>query len=356
MMLENANVRQLFSYDSLENINRDSGGSPATTKSNNDGSNEHTGIVKATIISTNAAQLVTIETSPTDARESHSEKEFQFPTALWKGADQLSLPGGHSSYVLPMSPSKRPRIESASSTIDMMSYHSSPYSASLGSHSAPQTPLPHYNHPSQPSSRVNSPDPGMSSVYNSHNNTPFATPSHTPVHSPLPSPPSHPSVNFFPSQGHFPSNFSSQPGGGIAIPPSTSSLQPHHFTAPPSGVSQLTLPGFTPTNNLLALQQSGNTILLPNSQMAFGMAPLFPVVQFSPFSSTLPLSEHRLLQSRMTHVHGGEERLASGTGYSTSGQSGKSPFRIIPIPSINKIQPPEEPECVSLPIPFYLNG
>lgn len=362
LMLENANVRQLFSYDSLENINHDSGGSPATTNSNKDENIENnTRIVKATVIPgnnlTSVAKSVTIETSPTNVSESHSDKEstFLFPTVAWKGADRLSVPSSHSSYAMPTSPSKRPRIESTGSTIDMMSYHSSPYSGSLGSHSAPHTPLPHYN-PSQPSSRVNSPDPGMSSVYNSHNNTPFATPSHTPAHSPLPSPTSHP-ASFFQSQGHFPSNFSSQSSGGIFVPSSTSSLQHHHFTAPPSGVSQLTLPGFTPSNNLLALQQTGNTILLPNSQMPFGMAPLFPMVQLSPYSSSaLPLNDSGLLQPRMSQVSvGGGGSTSSGNKYSASSQSGKSPFRIIPIPSINKIQPPEEPECVSLLVLSVLN-
>ena len=365
-MLENANVRQLFNYsDSMENIHRESGGSPAGIRSTNGGSTENVSVAKPsaastsslTTISASVGKSVTIETSPTNDLAQYSDNNepatyFFPPTVNWsirKGAEHLSIPGpGHTSYAMPTSPIKRPRIDSTGSAIEMMSHHSSP---SYGSHSAPPTPLPHHTH-SQPSSRVNSPDPGMSYVYNSHNNTPFATPSHTPAHSPLPSPTSHPPTNYMSSsQVNFPSSFHSQPGGsGIIVPSSANSLpqlNSHQFTSSASGVSQLTLPGFTSSNNLLALQQTaaGNAILLPNAQMPFGIAPLFPVVQFSSFAPSL--SEHQRLQSRLAHVQGGVATSGSSRYGMLPGQSGKSPFRIVPIPSINKIQPPEEPECVS---------
>ena len=363
-MLENANVRQLFNYnDSLENIHRDSGGSPAGTRSTNGGSTENLSVVKPMLGSTSSimtiaasvGKSVTVETSPSTATDNltqysdNNEAATYFfpPTVNWstrKGAEHLYIPGsGHTSFAIPTSPTKRPRIDSSGSTIDMMSHHSSP---SYGSHSAPPTPLPHHTH-SQPSSRVNSPDPGMSSVYTTHNNTPFVTP----THSPLPSPTSHPTNFMSSSQVHFPSSFHSQPGsaGGIVVPSSTNNLPSHQFTSSPSGVSQLTLPGFSSSNSLLTLQQtaSGNTILLPNTQLPFGMAPLFPVVQFSQFPPSL--GEQQRLQSRLAHVqHGGGGTGGGVGGYGVlHGQSGKSPFRIIPIPSINKTQPPEEPECVS---------
>ena len=371
MILENANVRQLFNYDSLENIHKASGGSPAQSRSTNSDTEDVKPVLAAASSLTNIAASVNVgrptskSNSPnpsTEPRQNDKEAYF-FPPSLSPGpwtmkppqsviqnVERLSIPSGHAPFAPPISPSKRPRVESSSSALDVMSYHSSPGSH-YNSHSAPQTPL-HYAH-SQPSSRVNSPDPGMSSVYNSHNNTPFATPSHTPAHSPLPSPPLH-NTQFLPSQGHghFSSNFTSQPGS-VLVPSSTNQIPPlnsQQFTSP-SGMGPLAIPGFSSPNNLLTIQQPpGGAILLPNSQMPFGMAPLFPVVQFNPFSpSTLALNEQPKLQPRLVQEGSGRSRsFTSNSGNNMRLSTGKSPFSIVPIPSINKTQPPEEPECVSV--------
>lgn len=422
MYLENANVPQLFNYsDSLENIHKDSGGSPSKAslrRSMSGGSNEdltrtdsnpiliRSGSVNNLSAILGVAKPVTMVASPKSTAEGSvtglivrtQDKDQQqnifLPQssilhpggwAVGKGVglnprviqsvEHLLVPGENSSYPQPSSPAKRPRIDSSTSTVDMRSYHSSPASQ-YTSHSAPPTPLHSAPptpllHPSQSqnSSRVNSPEPAhMSSVYNSHSNTPYVTPSHTPIHSPLPSPPPHHTSHFFNPQhssGHdlLTSNLHSQTSADSIRAPTTSHMNPINSSSmegfmansSSSDMNQTTFPGFSPPNNFLTLQQptTGKAIFLPTQPtVPFRVGPLLPLMQFAnPFSQpTLTFADHRKQQLRPDQVY----ELSQFQGPSTSddkkglGSSmGKSPFTIVPIPSINKIQPPEEPENVS---------
>ena len=411
MYLENANVPQLFNYsDSLENIHKDSGGSPSKASlrgSMSGGSNEdltrsgsnpiliRSGSMSNLSAILGMAKPVTMVASPKNTAEGSvtglimrtQDKDQQQNIFLphhsilspggWtvgkgvggviQSVEHLLVPGENSPYPRPSSPSKRPRIDSSSSTVDMRSYHSSPASQ-YTSHSAPPTPLLHPSQ-SQNSSRVNSPEPAhMSSVYNSHTNTPYVTPSHTPIHSPLPSPTPPHTSHFFNQQnssGHdlLTSTLHAQTGAGSFRAPTTNHMNPINSSSmkgfmsnsSSSDMNQTPFPGFSPPNNFLTLQQpQGKAIFLPTQPtVPFRVGPLLPLVQFAanPFSQpTLAFADHHKQQLRPEHLY----ELSQFQGPSMSdnknglGSSvGKSPFTIVPIPSINKTQPPEEPENVS---------
>lgn len=200
-------------------------------------------------------------------------------------------------------------------------------------------PQPTHSVSSQSSSMVNSPESVAvmdMSAYNSQNTTPYATPlttpAQTPVQSPLPSPShAHPVPFHHPTQHPYPSHLEqrSPPSSG----PSSQSLGTFIAPSPPtsslSTMSAINLPGFTQhTNNFLLPSQpnTGTIFLNSSSQMPFrvvpvGHAPLLPLVQLTPFSQ----DQHR---------------------GPTIMPSGKSPFAIIPIPSINKAQPDSPPQVV----------
>ena len=131
MILENANVRQLFNYDSLENIHRDSGGSPAQSRSTNGDSEDVKPVLPSASSLTNIAASANVgrPTSKSNSPNPRTEPPLQndketyfFPPTLSPGnwtmkppqsviqnVDRLSIPSGHVPYAPPISPSKRPR-------------------------------------------------------------------------------------------------------------------------------------------------------------------------------------------------------------------------------------------------------
>lgn len=296
-------VPQLFNYDSLENINEKSAGSPAKsvgegvlirTSSNPTmvkGAGSFTVLAKGTS-GGSFSNLVTARTSP----------------------DRTNLLMKRSGPDINPIEIKRQRIESTSSSI---------------SPRQPVTPY-HMQSISQPSSMVNSPEaPGSVSAYNSQNTTPYATPHGTPMHSPLPSP--SPSYQHLAPKFPYSSVIQTSTGGART----SQLMQEVHvstggFVAPSaspptsfSTVNPISLPGFSSQNNGIFIpgQSSTGAIFLNPSFRVLPVAtpPLLPLVQFASFPQQPLRTDNQLLDSL-----------------------GKSPFTVVPIRSTNKTQQEQE--------------
>ena len=310
-------VPQLFNYDSTDSLHEKGLGSPAKALGRSREDLSRT--------ASNPNLLKAVSSSLPGLVKAGSSGSLVVQTAGGcGGALKRSGPEVHST-----DQTKKQRIEYVLSNVTARK--------PVGSYPMASPPQQPHSVSSQSSSMVNSPESIAvmdMSAYNSQNTTPYATPlttpAQTPVQSPLPSPlHAHPSPFHHPAPHHYPSHMEqrSPPGGG----PSSQSLGTFIAPSPPtsslSTMSAISLPGFTQhTNNLLLPgQHSTGTIFLNSpSQMPFrvvpvGHAPLLPLVQFTPFS-----------QDR----HRGPTIMPSG----------KSPFAIIPIPSINKAQPDSPPQ------------
>ena len=293
---------------------------------------------------------------------------------------------------------KRQRLDSSSSAVVTGSRYPSGGSGGTTSLSAPHTPItpcpapphllpqayPHAHSHSQPPSRGPSPEIQLgggggginhsSSVYSSHNPTPYgtphatphATPTHTPMQSPLPSPNSlTPGGYHYPPPQPPPTSTQLQ---GISVPSPLQQSQTHlqrhtpqqtglqsfqnvsnslpqqkrvFFAAsPPSAVNPLSLPGFSAPNILLQPQANALFLNTQHTQMPFRVLPmsspgqsvLTPLV---PFAAPTSFSSSGELSSDISY--------ARHFGLRSSVPSRKSPFTIVPIPSINKTQPDELP-------------
>lgn len=185
----------------------------------------------------------------------------------------------------------------------------SPFSPPPLPQTAPYTP-PSFQHPpthyhshqySHPGSLVNSPESYPPSVYNSHTNTPYATPHVTPHATPHATPHGTPVPSPLPSPT-------------TTIPPllhTTPPLQPYPPTS--SLLTPLSLPTFSPRNNLLLSQSSGTVFLNSSAQMPFRVLPVpQPIL---PFMASFP-SFTPPVQSCATNI-----------------TAGPSPFSVVPIPS-----------------------
>ena len=363
LYLDSSTVPQLFNYDSLENIHEKSGGSPSKISVRSGGSNEDLSRSNSNpnLSHSSSGGLSMLATAPTSSGNTIEELTIMIKRAQAEGVhnpmyQQLgTLVGKHGFQSLSTSSgtlaSKRQRLDSSSSAIALGSYH--PVQHNPASLSAPHTPCaPNHHHPpSQPSSRLNSPEPGgIGSMYNSHNTTPYhtplatphATPTHTPIHSPQPSPShtSHSRFHYNPTVANAPALLHAPGGSCVAT---SSNLAPPQqgmliaAASPPSAMNPLALPGFSPQNNILIQPQpSGGTLFLnPPSQMPIRVvsvttpAPLIaPLVQF-----TTPFS-HSSVSDRLRTTG-----TMFGSSHKSAMSSGKSPFTIVPIPSINKTQP-----------------
>ena len=267
---------QFFNYDSLENINEKSAGSPAGKATGNDLSrtasnpNLFKGMMKAGL-SGSLSNLIKVVTSEGSQNSSLQVKRG--------GADLQST-----------MQAKKLRLESALSNI------------------TPRQPVAFFSaisqNISQPSSNVNSPE-SVTSACNSQETTPYTTPYVTPMHSPLASP----------------TKFHHKPSPRLQAqtsPQSTASFMANSgFSTSCSGfntVNPLNLPGFSPQTSNIILPGQPSTIFLnsPFRVVPVGAPPLLPFVQFAPFSQhpmelgKSPFSVVPIPSTNMTHVDGGE--------------------------------------------------
>ena len=305
-------VPQLFNYDSTENLHEKGLGSPAKAlgKSREDltRTSSDPNLLKA--VGGSLPTLIKTDSSSSLAKRPAGEEG---PLKRSGQDPQSSLQA------------KKQRIEYVLSNVAVRQ--------PIGLHFTASPPQPaHVN--SQSSSMVNSPESTSAmdmSAYNSQDTTPYATPhstpAQTPVHSPLPSP-SHAPPRFHHPTQHPPTfSLKQRSPGGPSLQPLgafvTSSSPPSIST-----MNTINVPTFTQhTNNILLPSQpsTGAILLNPPSQMPFRVVPvapvnpgpLLPLMQFTPFSQ----EQSTLIPS-----------------------SGKSPFAIIPIPSINKAQPDSPPQ------------
>ena len=294
---------------------------------------------------------------------------------------------------------KGQRLDSSSSTVVMGSHYSSEGGSGGGmmSLSAPHTPItpgspphmfPHtypltYSH-SQPPSHGPSleiqPVGGgggnpSSSVYNSYNPTPYgtphATPHATPIHTPMQSslplhnsltsggyhyPPQQqpaPPLQQPPPQHHQHHNHTHNQAGLQNFqnaPPNSQQQQKRVFFAasPPSAVNPLSLSGFSSPNILLQPQANAPFLNAQSAtQMPFRVIPrttpgqsvITPLVSFAAVAQS-SFSSADELSLNVTNAQQFGLYPARGSAVASSE---KSPFTIVPIPSINKTQPDELP-------------
>ena len=327
----------LFNYDSLENIHERSGGgaggSPLRVVGEGSRSDSNSNLAHG---SSSVPRLVKAGSSGSINKKAQGEEGVDCGSSLHskRGASndlQNAL----------QFQEKKMKLESALSAI-------TPRQPIASYSFASSVPPSRSQSLSQPPSVVNSPESmaGNTSAYNSQENTPYATPIGTPAHSPLPSPShtylqhSHHVPHLIQKFPHSSSNPRATLSGHV-----THSISGGSFATPSHPAATVSIPGLNqPSNSILLHGQTNTGAIFLNhpSQMPFrvlpvaGMAthpPLLPLVQFAPFS---------------------QQTLAADMGMAHQGvypASKKSPFTIIPIPSVNKAQP-EEVSGVFISYPF----
>ena len=312
-------VPQLFNYDSTENLHEKGLGSPAKAlgKSREDLTRTSSDPNLLMAVSTSLPTLIKADSSGSLAKRPTGEEGAGFFLKRSGQDPQSSLQA------------KKQRIEYVLSNVAARQ--------PAGLHSTASPPQPALVN-SQPSSMVNSPESTSAmdmSVHNSQDTTPYATPhstpAQTPVHSPLPSPSHAPPRFHHPIQPPPTFSLKQKSPGGPSLQPLGAFVT---SSSPPSlgTMNTINVPAFPQhTNNILLPSQpsTGAILLNPPSQMPFRVVPvapvnpgpLLPLMQFTPFSQ----EQSTLIPS-----------------------SGKSPFAIIPIPSINKAQPDSPPQVQQL--------
>ena len=321
-------VPQLFNYDSLENIHERSGGGAGGSPLRGTGEGSRTGSNSNLAHGSSVPMLVRVGSSGSINKkvpgEAGSEGRISVLSKRSEPRDlqnALQLQG------------KRMKLESALSVITPRQ----PIASYSSSASAPPSRSQSL---SQPPSIVNSPESmvGNTSAYNSQETTPYATPIGTPAHSPLPSPTHTHSQHL---HHHVPHLIQKFPQSSV-FSTSTGDTLLGHMTHRVSSTSFATpthpavsIPTFSqPSNSFLFHGQTNTGTIFLNhpSQMPFRVLPvagvtthppLMPLVQFAPFSQ---------------HALAADMEL---TRQDVSPTFKKSPFTIIPIPSVNRAQPEE---------------
>lgn len=320
MQSASASVPQLFKYDSLDSLNE----KPVLSSAQN------YNVATEGLISASQSNLTN------DVRASHSMPEAstdlgpanrhtQFHATKsnaegcghFKGVTGVQLKRGSTAEMEECATlGKKLRLEMA----HLMQYQTSQFPPSAVSVSSPPitplTPLTPSHLHSQPPSRTLTPEPLCTNSTMSAYVTPHATPSHTPHHSPLSSPThmSHPASY----HGHLPSQGATGLGGAPPKDVFAGDNWPtaQIFTTSSPSMSHLNLSGVPSQLQFQPPHTSQGT-----GAIIFNSHPSFQVLAST---SLLPM-------------------VLSPLNAQLLGGANKSPFRIIPIPSINKIQPEELP-------------